>query len=114
MAYLQSKNEAVSHEMIQHALDGEMNRVTIYRILKSFEEDGIVHKVMSDDGVLHFALCNDCDHDHSHQHNHIHFRCTQCNTVECLDEKVSLNLPDGYKVSETNLLVKGYCAQCTQ
>lgn len=111
LSFMKEHNEAVSHDMLEQALGSEMNRVTIYRILNSFEEDGIVHKIVSDEGIAHFALCSDCDHHHE-QHNHIHFRCTQCQTIECLHENLDLKVPHGYTVSDANLMVSGVCVQC--
>jgi Fur family ferric uptake transcriptional regulator len=115
LKYLQEAKEAVSHEMIEASVGEKMNRVTIYRILNAFEEDGIVHKVVSDNGVAHYALCaNNCDHTHNHNHlhNHIHFRCEKCNSLTCMDESVDLKVPKGYQIKSTNLTVSGVCPDC--
>jgi len=110
--YFEKKEQAISHDMLEKALGKEMNRVTIYRILNRFEEDGIVHKIVSRDGVAHYAKCEShCNHNH-HKDNHIHFRCTQCDTITCMDQTVPLALPTSYVVDNTNFLVSGICPKC--
>ncbi len=112
--FFNENDQAISHEMLEKALGDKMNRVTIYRILNRFEEDGIVHKIVSRDGVAHFARCeSDCNHDH-HRDNHIHFRCTQCDTISCMEQTVALSLPSSYTVENTNFLVSGVCPKCNK
>lgn len=108
---LKSAHSALSQDMIEAEVKGEMDRVTIYRVLNRFCEDGITHKVLADDGKYYFALCNDCN-EHKHEHNHFHFRCISCDKVECLDEKVAVQLPKGYKMENVSGWVTGYCNNC--
>ncbi len=108
---LKAENSALSQERIEAAVKGEMDRVTIYRVLNRFCEDGITHKILGDDGKYYFALCRDCGHE-KHDHNHFHFRCVACNKIECLDEKVAVRLPDGYRMEHVAGWVTGYCAGC--
>lgn len=114
--FLEQSQEAVNHEMIEQAMNGKMNRVTIYRILNAFEEDGVVHKVMSDNGVAHYALCasSGCSHhkEHKHLHNHLHFRCEKCNTISCMDESLEVNIPDSYIIHNVNFTISGICPSC--
>lgn len=112
--FFHEKDQAVSHEMLEKALGESMNRVTIYRILNRFEEDGIIHKIVSRDGVAHFARCSsNCDHN-QHTDDHIHFRCKACDTITCMDETVSLAFPSAYTVENTNFLVSGTCPKCNE
>lgn len=109
---LREANAALSHEMIQDKLEESPNRATIYRILNRFCDDGIVHRIVADDGKQYFALCNECEHD-DHHHDHFHFRCLACEKVECLDHEMTVNLPDGYKPTNFNGVISGYCADCS-
>jgi Fur family ferric uptake transcriptional regulator len=102
---------ALSHEMLQEKLNTKIDRVTIYRILSRFIEDGVIHEIIADDGKKYFALCDNCEGKH-HHHNHFHFRCLTCGDVECLKEEVNVNLPQGYKAVTFNGLVSGYCLNC--
>ncbi|RNI33256.1 transcriptional repressor [Rufibacter immobilis] len=111
LAMLNATNSALSQDQIEQKLKGEVDRVTIYRVLNRFCEDGMAHRIVSDEGKFYFALCRTCEH-HHHTHDHFHFRCLGCQRVECLPEQVSLSLPNGYQVAQVNCWVSGYCAGC--
>jgi Fur family ferric uptake transcriptional regulator len=112
IALLKSSNAALSQDMIEAAVKGEMDRVTIYRVLNSFCEDGITHRILADDGKSYFALCHTCDDD-AHNHDHFHFRCLGCQKVECLEDMVTVRLPEGYVKKDISSWVTGYCGSCT-
>lgn len=109
---LKDAGTALSQDMIEEKVKGEMDRVTIYRVLNSFCEDGITHRIVADNGKYYFALCLSCS-DEAHSHDHFHFRCLTCETVECLDEEVTVTLPQGYVMHNINSWVTGYCKNCS-
>ena len=109
---LNSSKAALSQDAIEQEVKGSMDRVTVYRVLNSFCEDGYVHKILSDDGKYYFAICLNCQ-EKKHQHNHFHFRCIKCQKVECLKEEVNVKLPDGYTLENVNCLLTGYCQTCS-
>lgn len=102
---------ALSQDMIEEKMAGKIDRVTIYRILNSFYEDGVIHRITSDEGKHYYALCTGCDKE-EHKHNHFHFRCLSCNTIECLKQETNIPLPKGYIMEDVNLLISGYCRSC--
>lgn len=104
---------AVSHDILQAELNGEVDRATIYRVLNRFCGDGIIHRIVGDDGKQYFAICMNCSDEH-HKHNHFHFRCLSCDTVECLSNEVHVNLPKGYSMTNFNGFISGYCSDCGQ
>lgn len=104
-------NRALSSEMIEDQLVGQMDRATIYRILNRFHQDGLLHRLAADDGKYYFALCNSCQ-EKSHHHNHFHFRCEKCEQLICLDQQVQPILPKGYEMTATNCIIIGLCASC--
>lgn len=112
LSLLKDANAALSQEMIETEIKGEMDRVTIYRVLNSFCEDGITHKILADDGKYYFALCHSCD-EHRHDHDHFHFRCMSCQKVECLEEQVTVSLPEGYVQKSITSWVTGHCKNCS-
>ncbi|GGE98863.1 Fur family transcriptional regulator, ferric uptake regulator [Chishuiella changwenlii] len=107
-----SCSTALNQEQIETQLKGKMDRATIYRILNSFCEDGMMHKVVADDGVNYFAMCKNCCEEAKHHHDHFHFRCTKCNQLTCLQENIIINLPQGYKMQNYNCVITGTCAKC--
>ena len=111
LAALKSSDSALSHEMIQSELTSNIDRTTIYRVLNRFCEDGLVHRIVGDDGKQYFALCVNCEE--RHRHNHFHFRCVECGTVECLNNEVEVSLPTGYILEGFNGLISGRCRRCS-
>ncbi|MDH6250700.1 Fur family ferric uptake transcriptional regulator [Chryseobacterium sp. H1D6B] len=109
---LKNTKSAVSQEILQKELGEEVDRATIYRVLNSFCDDGIVHKILSDDGKYYFAFCVNCS-EKAHQHNHFHFRCLSCEKIECIPNEIEVKLPAGYKSVNFNGFISGYCANCS-
>tara|TARA_R110002167_G_scaffold23281_4_gene82722 strand:+ start:4133 stop:4549 length:417 start_codon:yes stop_codon:yes gene_type:complete len=90
------------------------DRTTLFRTIKTFEENGIVHKINDGNGIPKYALCDEgCDCE-AHNDLHLHFHCTECSETVCLTEhKIpQINLPDGYIASDINLVVNGICSIC--
>jgi len=114
MEYFLDKEEAISHAHLEQDLE-EMDRVTLYRTLKKFEENGIIHNVMDGTGIARYALCHgSCEH-HRHEDHHAHFNCGECGKTFCLDEVnvPSINLPNGYTQDSAHLVIKGTCETCS-
>lgn len=106
----ESCSTALNQEQIECQLREKMDRATIYRILNNFCKDGVMHKIVADDGINYFAMCkNCCDH---LKHDHFHFRCTECNQLICLEDKININLPEGYTLEGCNCVITGVCKTC--
>ena len=79
---LQDTHQAMSHTELE-ATFGKVDRITLYRALKDFEEAGIVHKIVGADGITRFAVCShDCP-DVTHTDDHVHFNCSRCHKMFC-------------------------------
>lgn len=111
MSALGNAQAALSHDNLQTMIEENLDRATIYRILNRLHDDGVVHRIVADDGKQYFALCADCS-DEAHQHDHYHFRCQNCDTVECLASEISVKLPPGYQATNFNGVISGLCARC--
>lgn len=111
IAVLSASNRAMSQEAIEQKIEIEIDRATVYRALNQFCEDGIVHKVVADDGRQYFAMCKKCDQQ-ALPENHFHFRCTKCQTIECLRERVQFSVPETYHVEKFNCVLVGTCGNC--
>jgi len=107
-------SNALSHSDIEKALGKEFDRVTIYRTLTAFLDNGILHKVLDDSGVAKYALCAEECSSYEHHDNHVHFKCTTCGNAECLNETEipQIKLPSGYRLHASNLLIEGTCKKC--
>lgn len=111
--FLSNTNKAVSLNDIENFFD-QSDRTTLYRTLKTFEENGLVHQVDDGTGISKYALCEPHCNCEIEQDLHLHFHCTSCRQTACLtDYKIpSLSLPQGYRAEDVNLVVKGICDKC--
>lgn len=111
LSVLTSKKRAMSQDAIVKQMSIDADRATIYRILNRFCEDQIVHKIVADDGKQYFAVCVKCD-EATVPENHFHFRCTKCETIECLPTLVEFSVPKDYQVLQMNCVLVGVCKDC--
>lgn len=113
--FLMGQQVAISLTDLELAM-GKTDRVTLYRTIKTFEENGLVHRIADGTGTTKFALCEaDCGTD-GHHDLHVHFYCTKCRETHCLP-KVSVPevaLPASYRAEERQLVVKGICGNCAR
>jgi Fur family transcriptional regulator, ferric uptake regulator len=108
------KNYALSHGDIEKEITDDLDRVTVYRTLKTFLDKGLIHKVLDDEGSLKYALCNEACTLTGHHHDHVHFKCAVCGQTNCLNVEVPVvKLPKGYMANEVNLLIQGVCDRCS-
>jgi len=106
-------SHALSFKDLEDALSDDYDRVTLYRTLHSFIENGVLHKIPNDDGMSFYGLCFDTCTSHGHKHDHVHFKCLKCGNVDCIpDEHVPVVTLPGYKIVEVNVVVNGYCKDC--
>lgn len=109
-----SEDRALSHGEVEELFNGKFDRVTIYRTLKTFEDKGLIHRVIDDGAVVKYASCAaDCD-EHEHHDNHVHFKCSQCSQTFCLHDLPieEFSLPKGFIAEDYQLLITGVCKQC--
>lgn len=112
LSVLTLSRKAMSQDAIIKKMEVTADRATIYRILNRFVEDEIVHKIVADDGKQYFAVCVKCDKQ-TIPDNHFHFRCTKCETIECLPSMVNFSAPEGYNVERLNAVLIGICKDCS-
>lgn len=111
-----TKEVALSEPDLEESLQGQCDRVTIYRNLNTYLDKGVIHRVLDDSGVMKYALCKeDCDSTDKHTHDHVHFRCSVCGETRCLHETniPAISLPAGYQANESNMLISGTCPKCS-
>jgi Fur family ferric uptake transcriptional regulator len=108
------KDYALSHSDIESEIADDLDRVTVYRTLRTFSDRGLIHKVLDDRGGLKYALCTEACSANGHRHQHVHFKCSHCGQTNCLDVEIPpVKLPKGYVPKEVNFLVEGTCQNCS-
>lgn len=108
------KDYALSHSDIEREIADDIDRVTVYRTLKTFTDRGLIHKVLDDGGSLKYALCSEACSATHHRHDHVHFKCTHCGQTICLEVDIpTVKLPQGFQAREVNVLIQGSCRNCS-
>lgn len=120
LAMFQEKSgTAVSIKELMASFSEEIDKVTLYRTLHTFEDSQLIHRIFDDSGMEKYALCvGTCetdDHHAHHNHAHVHFKCDRCEQTECIAdaELPKIELPMGYLPKSTNFVVIGICARCS-
>jgi Fur family ferric uptake transcriptional regulator len=109
---LTEQKNAINLSELEHKFD-KVDRVTLYRTLKTFEGNKLIHSIDDGTGSVKYALCLDnceCNPDDLH----VHFKCEKCNKTYCLNEVPVpvINLPVGFSLNSINMVVKGKCPGC--
>lgn len=103
-------SEAKSLQALELAMP-DADKVTIYRTVKTFVDNDIIHAVVLPDGQTKYALCQHSGHQH---HVHPHFTCEKCGQTQCLPS-THMHLedfPKDFKICETVLTFSGLCPDC--
>lgn len=114
LQHLKRCNNAIGLADLEEAFD-KVERTTLYRTLKTFEEKCIVHSIDDGTGVPKYALCEEaCEC--KLEHLHIHFHCISCGKTFCLKDLSipNIELPTNFKSTKTNMVVQGVCEKCKE
>lgn len=89
------------------------DKATLYRTLKTFELNKLIHSIDDGTGSVKYALCKDSCECHP-EDLHVHFLCNQCGQTYCLTEIAipEINLPTRFQLESVNMVVKGVCSNC--
>lgn len=109
---LQERKSAMSLYEIERQFDN-VERSTIYRALKVFQENNLAHTVYDGSGAVRYALCDEgcqCTLDDQH----VHFLCNHCGQSYCLRSLPvpQLELPEGFALEGAHFVVTGTCPNC--
>jgi Fur family ferric uptake transcriptional regulator len=91
------------------------DKATVFRTLKTFEKNALIHII--DDGSKSgkYALCSDACEITSHR-IHPHFHCEKCGKTICLTAQ-DVNIPklaDSFTVNTYSLVINGVCDICNR
>mgnify|MGYP003686219969 CR=1 FL=1 len=109
---MKSVGYAVSQNDLKAMLNNSLDKVTVYRTLKTFQEVGIIHEILDGSVQVKYALCDvsKCNAD-----AHIHFKCNLCEKTFCLNSiKIpNISLPIGFMVAKKFVSFQGKCQSCS-
>jgi Fur family ferric uptake transcriptional regulator len=109
---LSEQKSAISLSDLEQKFE-KADKVTLYRTLKTFEENKLVHCIDDGSGSVKYALCHEtCECNPSDLH--VHFLCTKCQKTYCLNDIQIpyINLPVSFQMETINMVVKGICSNC--
>jgi len=111
---LSEQTAAISLADLEQTFE-KVDKVTLYRTLKTFEENKLIHSIDDGSGSVKYSLCKDdcnCEVDDLH----VHFYCNYCKKAFCLENVTipKFELPDNMKIESLNFVIKGYCGKCNQ
>lgn len=92
----------------------KIDRVTVYRILASFREGGIIREIDAGSGTAYYEMA--CLHNPIHPH----FHCRQCGSLTCMPALTLsqaldwLTHPHDFSVESINIHITGICGSCRQ
>lgn len=90
-----------------------IDKSNIFRALALFREQHLVHVLQDGADAVRYELCH--SHDEEHDNDvHAHFYCERCGQTYCLNDIPipMVALPEGYRMSTINYLIKGVCPKC--
>jgi Fur family transcriptional regulator, ferric uptake regulator len=112
-----SNAKAITYAELLGLTDQVFDRVTVYRTLRSFEELGIIHRIVGVNSSVNYALSITSDANKKEPHQqHLHFGCTNCHSVYCLNDQLvpPITLPDIYEVHSLSMIIVGTCRMCNE
>ena len=111
---LTKQSTAISLPELESKFD-KADKATLYRTLKTFEKNKLIHSIDDGTGSVKYALCQDSCECHPND-LHVHFLCTNCNHTFCLNDisVPSINLPSSFSLDSVNMVVKGICSICSK
>jgi Fur family ferric uptake transcriptional regulator len=109
---LSEQKAAISLADLEQKFD-KVDKVTLYRTLKTFEENKLIHSIDDGTGSVKYALCREtcqCNPEDLH----IHFLCTKCKQTYCLTDipVPSVSLPAQFTLENISVVIKGICSNC--
>ncbi len=109
---LMERNSAIGLTELENLFD-KVDRTTLYRTLKTFEKNKLIHSIDDGTGMTKYALCLEgCEC--NPEDLHVHFHCNNCKETFCVtDTGIPLvQLPMNFKLEEINMVIKGICSSC--
>ncbi|MEL7423256.1 MAG: transcriptional repressor [Bacteroidota bacterium] len=113
--FLASAKTALSNADIEKHFE-RIDRITLYRTLRTFEKKGLIHQVFDNSGIPKYAAGSEKQLEQKHNDEHVHFHCVKCEKTVCLENTVLPNVktPEGFQIEERHLVLSGTCDSCSE
>lgn len=105
---------AFTSKEIEQGTSDNLDRITLYRTLKTFLRKEIIHQTTNQEGQIKYALSISLVEKKSDDY-HAHFHCRKCDKTYCIEEyKVTTSDPIASQIESTDFSVYGLCQKCSQ
>lgn len=110
--------EDFSCKDIKDKLDSDgcvISITTIYRILNSYVEAGILKRFYNDNNTARYQYISECCHS-----NHFFLKCVTCGKIvhvdcDCINDFSNhISLEHNFKILNNNIFIAGYCNSCVK
>lgn len=106
--------KAIPFSKIQSSLQN-IDRVTLYRTIHILTKNGIIHEALIGKNETFYAICSTKCSTEGHTHKHIHFKCTECNSVTCVDTIQPVNVSiANHIIKSIDIEAFGICDSCVK
>ena len=105
-------DNAISVVELVSTFSSEMNKTTVYRILKKLEDSGVLHSFLDKDGLKRYARGDQRSSSSKKPILHPHFLCEECGISSCLPIKISKPSIPNYIINSSEQLYLGQCEDC--
>lgn len=91
-----------------------IDKSSVFRVLTLFREHHLVHVIEDGGDGVRYELCHSHDGHAEDDDQHVHFYCERCHRTFCLHDTPipAVALPEGYRLTGINYMVKGLCPEC--
>ncbi len=108
-------NEALPTSYINKYFLGSIDRISVYRALKTFIQKGILLRIPNTEGEIRYMLMqNNTSNSVICKTQVAYFLCTCCEQMKMLDEPVfqQFQLPENINANQCYFLIEGTCKSC--
>ena len=105
-------DNAISVVELVSTFSSEMNKTTVYRILKKLEDSGVLHSFLDKDGLKRYARGDQRPASSKKPILHPHFLCEECGISSCLPIKIFKPSIPNYIINSSQQLHLGKCEDC--
>jgi Fur family ferric uptake transcriptional regulator len=112
---LMHSEKALSQQELDHSLRPLCNRSTLYRILNTLEQKGLLLRIAIEDNNKYYFDESILSQPEK-QLNFVFFHCIRCNDVIPMQQvkREGIRLPEGFTMKEQHFVIRGICKQCNR